>query len=213
MPVAIPPSDAADSSETRDGRVLRGARNRLVIVEALLELVRDGEIQPTAEQVAKRAGVGTRTVFRHFDDMESLYAEMDARVTAENLPLAAPEPKRDSPLRERVQALVHERVRIFERIAPFKRAGNLQRPRSRFLQERHSDMNRRLRADAAAWLAPELDAGPESLLDAIELLTSFEAWDRLRSDQRLGRERASRVIEQSVHCVLAGYATAESQVE
>ena len=30
-----------------------------------------------------RAGVGTRTVFRHFDDMESLFGEMQARLARE----------------------------------------------------------------------------------------------------------------------------------
>ena len=38
-----------------DGRVQRGARNRERILDALLELVRAGELLPTAEQVAARA--------------------------------------------------------------------------------------------------------------------------------------------------------------
>jgi len=195
---------------TRDGRVLRGARNREVIVDAMLELIRSGELRPTAEQVAKQAGVGTRTVFRHFDDMESLYAEMDRRVTAENLPLLE-EPQRRGSRSERVARMVRGRARLFERIAPFKRAGSLQRPRSTFLQEKHAEMARRLRADVAAFLAPELDAGPESLLDAVDLLTSYEAWDRLRTEQRLGRDRACRIVEQSLHALLDGYAAAESR--
>ena len=206
------PNASATAPNTGDGRVLRGARNRLVIVDAMLELIRSGEIQPTAEQIARHAGVGTRTVFRHFDDMESLYAEMDQRVTAENLPLLE-EPNREGPLQERVMRMVRGRVRLFERIAPFKRAGNLQRPRSTFLQEKSAEMTRRLRADAAAFLAPELESGPETLLDAIAMLTSYEAWEHLRTEQRLGRDRASRVIEQSVHALLSGYAAAESQVD
>ena len=42
----------------------------------MLELVRAGAISPNAEEVAERAGVGLRTVFRRFDDMDSLYREM-----------------------------------------------------------------------------------------------------------------------------------------
>jgi len=68
-----------------DGRALRGARNRERIVEALLELVREGELLPTAEQVSQRAGVGTRTVFRHFDDMESLNSEVQAAIKLESI--------------------------------------------------------------------------------------------------------------------------------
>src|SRR5262245_66569994 len=66
-----------------DGRVRRGQRSGQAIVEALVGLVGDGILEPTAQQVAARAGVGIRTVFRRFSDMESLFAEMSARVQAE----------------------------------------------------------------------------------------------------------------------------------
>ena len=58
-----------------DGRVQRGERNRAAIVDALLSLLEDGVLRPSARQVAERAGVSLRAVFQHFDDMESLYAE------------------------------------------------------------------------------------------------------------------------------------------
>lgn len=44
----------------------------------MLELVREGDISPSAELVAARADVGLRTVFRHFKDLDSLYREMSA---------------------------------------------------------------------------------------------------------------------------------------
>ena len=61
-----------------DGRRARGHVSRSRIVAAMIELVREGCVAPTAEQVALRADVGLRTVFRHFDDMESLYREIRA---------------------------------------------------------------------------------------------------------------------------------------
>ena len=61
---------ASSSAPEADGRVLRGARTRERIVDAVFELVSEGTVRPTAEEVASRAGVGIRTVFRHFDDME-----------------------------------------------------------------------------------------------------------------------------------------------
>src|SRR5512136_2550534 len=70
-----------------DGRVRRSQRSGHAIVEALMELVGEGVREPTAQQVAARAKVGIRTVFRRFSDMESLFAEMDARLQAEALPL------------------------------------------------------------------------------------------------------------------------------
>ena len=176
-----------------DGRVRRGARNRQAIAEALFELVREGELQPTAEQVAQRAGVGTRTVFRHFDDMESLHAELSARLVREVEPLFDGAVCAGS-LDERTRELVARRASIYERITPFKRSANLQRWRSPFLKRSHQAMVRRLRADLLETL-PEIADAPGALLEALDLVTSFEAWDRLRADQRLGRERAQAAIE------------------
>jgi AcrR family transcriptional regulator len=179
-----------------DGRVRRSQRSGHAIVEALMELVGEGIIEPTAQQVAARANVGIRTVFRRFSDMESLFAEMDARLQAEAAPLLFPgRPK--GRLAERARLLIQQRVALFERIAPYKRSGNLKRWRSPFLRDRHALLVRGLRADLLRWL-PELRRGPAALVDALDLTTSFEAWDRLRSDQGLSRVRAQAAVERTV---------------
>jgi AcrR family transcriptional regulator len=193
---------ATPSPGTLDGRVRRGERNRGQIVDALFELVGEGILEPTAQAVAERAGVGIRTVFRHFDDMESLFAEMDARLTAEARPLlAAGRPA--GGIAERSRELVRRRVALFERVAPYKRSGNVKRWRSPFLRSRHADLVRQLRRDLVRWL-PEIDRAPSELADALELATSFEAWDRLRTEQRLGRERAAAAMERTVAALVAG---------
>ena|SRR2546422_3089650 len=192
--VATPTSRA--SALASDGRVRRAERSGQAIVDALLELVGKGILEPTAQQVATRAGVGIRTVFRRFSDMERLFAEMSARMQAEALPLlVGGRPSGD--LAERARALVGRRVAFFERIAPYKRAANLKRWRSPFLRARHAELVRVLRADLVRRL-PELRRAPEAFVDALDLATSFEAWDRLRTEQRLGRERAHAAVERMV---------------
>jgi len=64
------------SPQETDGRRRRSADSRARIVAAMLELTRESALVPGAEQVALRAGVGLRTVFRHFQDMDSLYSEI-----------------------------------------------------------------------------------------------------------------------------------------
>ena len=49
-----------------DGRRRRGEDNRARIVAALVALVREDNFTPGAEEVAIRADVSLRTVFRHF---------------------------------------------------------------------------------------------------------------------------------------------------
>jgi AcrR family transcriptional regulator len=182
---------------TTDGRVRRGERSRDQIVSALLELIGSGQLQPTAQQVADRAGVGIRSVFRHFSEMETLYAEMDARLEVEAVATLRGDDDRSGSRTERLRRLVRRRARLFERIAPFKRAGNLQRWRSPFLQARHAWMQRKLRADLRQWL-PELARADKELAEAVELATSFEAWDRLRTDRQLSEQQSTGIVERTV---------------
>jgi AcrR family transcriptional regulator len=189
---------ARSADVAADGRARRAQRSDQAIVEAMFELVGEGVLEPTAQQVAARARVGIRTVFRRFSDMESLFAEVDARLTADALPLLLGD-RPAGTLRQRAIALVQRRVAFFERIGPYKRAGNAKRRRSPFLGERHAQLVRVLRGELLRWL-PELRRAPAALVDALELTTSFEAWDRLRSEQKLGRARAAAAV---AHTVLA----------
>ena len=189
--------DTPESTESTDGRVRRGARNRSYIMDAIFELVQEGVMLPTAEQVAQRAGVGTRTVFRHYDDMESLFAEMHARLEREVRPLLQG-PDIEGPVEERVRQLVARRARVFERITPFRRAANVQRVRPPLFQEADAALDRELRSELSRVLAVEVAVGDEALLEALDLVASFEAWDRLRGPQRLGRDRAQRIVEQAI---------------
>jgi AcrR family transcriptional regulator len=183
---------AAGEAEALDGRLARSKRSRAAIVEAMLALVGEGVASPTAEQVAQRARVGIRTVFRHFRDMESLFAAMDARIEADVAPrFSGPPPAGDA--EARLRALLARRCRLYEAIAPYHRAGALRRPDSPFLRGRQAALVRRLRTELRRWL-PELEHAPGDLVEGLDLLTSFEAWDRLRSDQRLGPVRARDVL-------------------
>ena len=195
-------SRSSDDKQGRaeDGRVQRGARNRQAIVSALFELLESGDLQPTAERVAQRAGVGTRTVFRHFEDMDRLFAEVHDRVRRDVIPLlVAPVP--DGDLEERATALVRRRAQLFERISPFKRSAQGQRWRSEFLRRGQDEMVRQLRSDLLRFL-PELADASEPVRNSVELITSFEGWDRLRSEQRLGRDRAEAVVRAGVLALL-----------
>jgi AcrR family transcriptional regulator len=187
--------------DDRDGRVLRGEQNRRAILDAIHALVARGVLRPTAEQVALEAGVGTRTVFRHFADMERLHTELSERLQAEVAPLLDAAPPTGS-VERRARELVERRATLYERIANFKRSGNLLQLDSAVIQREQARMPRRERENLLAAL-PELAQAPESLREAADLVTSFEAWDRLRTHQRLGRERAEAAMAQALRALLS----------
>lgn len=61
--------------ELQDGRRLRGRATHDKMVNACRTLMRRGVLRPTAPDVASISGVATRTVFTHFKDIRSLYAQ------------------------------------------------------------------------------------------------------------------------------------------
>jgi AcrR family transcriptional regulator len=177
----------------RDGRTLRSERSRRAIVEAMLAWVGEGVLEPTAQQVADRAEVGIRSVFRHFADMDALYAEIGALVREKAKPLVSEVPP-TGPVRERLREMVRRRARLFEHIAPYRRSADRRVASSPFLARGHRRVARELRAALRSAL-PDLAAGPAVREEALDLVLSFEAWDRLRTQQRLSAEQTAAVLE------------------
>lgn len=164
-----------------DGRRIRGEDNRRKIVSAMLKLVEAGQVNPTAEEVAKEAGVGLRTVFRHFDDLESLRAEISERMTAEVRPHFE-RPLEAKDWQGRLAELIDRRAQVFERLLPFKIAGDAHRHASAFLTSEHKTLVKAQR-DALRHALPLEFVNDKARLDALDLLLSFDSWKRLRHDQ------------------------------
>lgn len=182
-----------------DGRRRRGADNRARIIKAMLELIQDGEYTPSAEQVAVRAAVSLRTVFRHFEDMEQLYREI-ASPFEDELRLAVLKPFKATDWRGRVLELVGRRAAIYEKLTPYRRAANVHRHRSPELAAR----GRRLAVAAREVLKFNLpeDLRDGALFEALDVLLSIEAWLRLRDEQGLSADRAGEVLERTVDQLL-----------
>ena len=192
--------------ETRpiDGRRQRTVDSRARIVGAMLELTGAGHISVSAELVAERAGVGLRTVFRHFNDMESLYREMSLAVEA-RLRREVSFDFASTGWREQLIELIRRRTAIFERMAPYKRAEAAHRHRSKVLAE---DIDRRntFMRDMLHSVVPAEISSDLALFEALDLMLSFECWERLRRDQGLSPRRAREVLEGAVGKLVAGVA-------
>ena len=188
------------SPPATDGRVRRSERSRAAIVQALFELIGEGVLLPTADEVADRAAIGIRTVFRQFKDMDTLYGALDVLLYERFEPFfLAPVP--EGSIEERIDEFVARRAKAYEGIAPYKRAANVKRARSEFLQERHEAVVSRMSKDLRRWF-PELKRMDAATMHALELVTSFEAWDRLRVDQRLGKQRAAEAMKRAMSALL-----------
>jgi len=191
---------SASKASTEDGRRQRSEASRQRIVAAMLELVREGVRMPSAEQVAERGQVGLRTVFRHFDNMESLYREMNAAMMVELAPLIA-KPFDAKTWRENMFEMIARRSDLFERIMPIKIAADLHRHTSKFLASQAAHQANEQRESMLRVLPKEL-RGQRDLVDALDLTLSFDTWRRLRMEQSLSPQRARKVIETMVEKLL-----------
>lgn len=185
-----------------DGRRARSERSRQQIVDAFFRLIEGGNMDPSAASVAEEAGVGLRTVFRHFDDMDSLYREVTGRLEEEILPIVLT-PWASSHWKERLTELVTRRAGIYERVMPFKVAANLRRFQSEWLMH---DYRRFLTMERSGLygILPEAIRTDKELCAALEMLTAFQTWRRMRQDQGLRPEQAEAVLRRSVEALIAG---------
>lgn len=205
-------ANPAEPEDESDGRRQRAVRNREAVVTALLEIIReqDGGPIPGAAEVAERAGVSERTVFRHFADLESLFlagAEHQRPLLRSYL---TPRPD-DKELDKRIAALVRLRAKMYEEIGPIRRVAMraASRADSTSISELVEEANKASRRQVAEVFAPELSrAGRERslLLDQLDLATSWPVWDSLRRHLDHSAERSRRIMSALVSSVLAPYA-------
>ena len=193
-------SQGPAATPAADGRRRRGEDNRARIVAAMLEIIRSGDVAPSAEQVAQRADVGLRTVFRHFQDMDSLYREMSVVIVGE-LKVVAETPFRSKDWRDRVVELIERRAGAFEKIGPFLRASTGFSHRSRDLEVDNARLVAALRVLLERQLPPEV-ARDQPKLEILDLLLSFETWSRLRRQQGLSPKRAKETLTAAVRRLL-----------
>ena len=175
-----------------DGRLLRTERSRQQIIDAVQDLVNEGVLVPTAQTVAERAGVGIRTVFRHFADMETLFATMDVQLRESYEGLFAGG-DRAGTLAERIVHVIERRATAYEKLSSLMLSTRAQMWRSPVLQKNYARNQRGLRKDLADWL-PEVADLPALRREAVDAATSFETWNRLRSHQGLSVKTSMDVV-------------------
>jgi len=180
---------------SRDGRSLRAERNRQLVAEALLQLLEEGEAQPTAQMIAKKSGVSTSTIFRLYDDLEAIRDTVIQRRIEQVKHLLVDVP-RELPLEDRIAQLVNLRSQFYEKVAPVRRLVVPQRSTSEHIntvltinENAFFTRQKNLFADEIAGLK----SGDE-ILQAIDNLMSWESWDRLRSIQKLSIQKSKRVL-------------------
>ncbi len=170
-----------------DGRRLRRQQNREAVLEALASMFSEGDYTPSSADIAERAGLSPRSLFRYFDDVDDLNRAAIERQQATALPLVDPGVGPLEPTADKIRAVAEARVRLFEAIAPSARAARVAAHRHPLVRAQISRSRSYLRRQLRRLFAPELEAVDGDVLPALDALCSFETYDLLRVDQGLSR--------------------------
>jgi AcrR family transcriptional regulator len=193
-----------------DGRRLRRDRNRDAVVDALLDLIRAGEMAPSADAVAARAGLSARSVFRYFDDIDDLCRVAITHQLAAVRPVLRTAISAAGPLDERIAALVDQRVQLFEAMGSVGTFARLRAPFQPLVAEQLDTARRILRDRLRATLGPELDTldveAADSIVAAADVLCSFESFRLLREVHGRSARAAAGVMTAGVRALLAAAA-------
>jgi AcrR family transcriptional regulator len=193
------------SAPAVDGRRLRSERTRQLIIEAYLSLLRDSSQVPTSAQIADRAGYSVRSVFERFPDLMAL------RIAATDYAFA--QGTANAQLRDlegdratRIRSQVETRARTCEAWLPMWRALHANQGDSDELRSRVRLARELILRRLELMYQPELSTLAEPLrrytLIALEALTDFESWGRMRENYGLTIEEAREVWMRTIDRLL-----------
>jgi AcrR family transcriptional regulator len=194
--------------EVLDGRQSRTARSRRAICDACLDLVQEGQLQPSADEIAERAGVSRRSIFNHFADLAELYDAVVEVGTQRCAPLLEDISDR-LPIERRVERLIHVRSKFLEATAAFTRALTAQglvgpaadqalRVSTVALGRQYADVERLF----------DRELSHLSSTDRVEVLEAVSAamapllWEHLRRRRGLSIPRSRAVVKRTLASIL-----------
>jgi AcrR family transcriptional regulator len=205
------PDDTEVAEVETDGRRLRRAMNREAVVDALLDLYREGSLRPGTDEIAERAGISPRSLFRYFEDTDDLVGEAITRQLARALPIVQVDAHADDPFADRVRALVDQRFRLFDAVGQAAYATRLRAPFQPRLAEILAESRRFLRGQLRTLFAAELSAmgaqRAEWSMAAADVLATFESYQLLTADQGCSAGEAKQVMVESLSVLLSSGGT------
>ena len=183
-----------------DGRIQRSQRSREKILRAYWELMLGGDMEPSAAAIAEHAGVGLRSVFRHFDDLDTLLLELMSLCYDEVTPQFL-KPLKSINWKDQILELVERNVEIWEQIKVPHTAGELGRFKSQILMDDYK-RSRNLEISGIRAILPKDINNYDNVLFALDSTLSFSTMRRLREDRKLSIPKVKNIMSLLVKSIL-----------
>ena len=197
-------SNVHDIDPQVDGRSLRRERNREAVIESFLALVREGNFDPGGAEIAERAGVSHRSVFRYFDDLADLMRTAIGRELQRDLPLGVIDNVGEGTFSDRLERLVDARLAMFDKVHGIATVTRLRSATIPSLNVEFAAITSQFRPVMERHFAVELGRFPASkrntIADATQVLLSWDAYDLHR---RLYAHDADHIRASTITAVTA----------
>ena len=191
--------------EKRDGRRVRSARTHKAIVASLIDLIEEGNLSPTASQIAKRASVAVRSIRQHFPSREDLFVAAVEEHARRASPMKSYVDAR-LPLDERIASFAEARAKELEFCSPVRRAASVVdlsvTKGSTSISRATDEAWQRRRREVEQVFAAEIEKHRE-LLDALDMLTHGRTWDTMRYAMQLSPSAATSLLKKTLAAVIA----------
>jgi AcrR family transcriptional regulator len=173
----------ATTPNTTDGRSMRRARNREAVLDAVIEIFESGDIDPSVDAVAERAGVSNRSIYRYFEHRDHLIRAAVTHAMRRVIPEITLDQIGVGPFDQRVERFVDHRLQMYQRLAPITRAAKLAAASEPIIGEEFTAGRLMLRQAFLDHFAEEFEPlGPGERTRAViaaELAFQFEAFEFL----------------------------------
>jgi AcrR family transcriptional regulator len=184
----------------------RGERTRRRITEAALALLGELDRPPTAQEVARRAGVTSRLLFHHFRDLDALYRSVVASEIGRYRSGVDAIPP-DLPLDERVDRTVRKRAALYGSMGHLGQNAGYLSTRHESIAQGVVQAHAALRDRLEHTFSPELEAAGRKrreLLAAVDVAVSWQLWDCGRRVEGLSAAATRRLMTRMLTAALAG---------
>lgn len=189
-----------------DGRAARRDRNRIAVLDAVVELFSEGNLDPGPDEVADRVGLSVRSVYRYFEDRDALVRAAIDRQLETVFPLYLIHAIGEGDLDGRIVRFVTARLRLYETIAPTARAARVRATVNDIIRAQVDVTRRSLRDQVDRHFAPELDVLPPgrrvAVSTAVDALSQFESLDYYRLHRELSLLDTEAALAETLHLLL-----------
>jgi AcrR family transcriptional regulator len=175
-----PTPSVREVNDPVDGRTLRRTRNRTAVITALLDMIREGDLHPGAAEIAERAGVSHRSIFRYFDDLDDLVRTAIDQAFQDAGPLSRITDIGRGTLEDRVRVYVDERLALYDYVNGPMQVARMRASSIPSIDEEIAVVAEAFRVQIAEHFATELGALPEAhrddIVSAVLVLSSYDAY-------------------------------------